>query len=212
MPAGIDGGIVRPIELDSLIAWVGTVTERSIGPTLDRVRAHDAVAAAALATGATPLPMRFAQTFDTDEDCIVSLGAEAPRLVADLERLRGMVEMRVIIALAPHAVADDPESAGSPGRAYMERLMKNRGADRTVHNTAAVVRERLSTVLAPYARDESVTVATSPHPVVTLVHLVAREAASAYRESVEAVRFEGGVERVVVGGPFAPFQFVSPPT
>jgi hypothetical protein len=60
---GIDDASVRSMEAGSLVAWISSATDTSIDATVDRVKAHDAVCAAALAVGETPLPIRFGQAF-----------------------------------------------------------------------------------------------------------------------------------------------------
>ena len=63
--AGIDGAGVRDLEAAGLTAWVSDVSG-PVDATVDRLKAHDAVCAAAMNTGDTPLPIRFGQTFDDD--------------------------------------------------------------------------------------------------------------------------------------------------
>src|SRR5579862_4475478 len=95
--AGLDGGPVRRIGNAGVHAWVGDVDARSVRATIDRVRAHDHVVAAALGTGSTPLPARFGQTFESDEECLAVLLAKQEKMSAGLARVAGMVEMTVIL-------------------------------------------------------------------------------------------------------------------
>ena len=62
---GVDGSAVRALEGVSLSAWVSDVAEK-VTATVERVKAHDAVCAAALDSGETPLPIRFGQSFADD--------------------------------------------------------------------------------------------------------------------------------------------------
>ena len=47
---GVDGAMVHAVDVSGLMAWVSDVAE-GVAPTVDRLRAHDAVCAAALAAG-----------------------------------------------------------------------------------------------------------------------------------------------------------------
>jgi len=212
MPVGVGGAPVRALGAGAITAWVETVSDRTVTPTLDRVRAHDAVTEQALASNVTPLPVRFGQTFDSDDDCRAALAAQEPRLLGDLERVRGMVEMRVLVALATARTPEVEADAGSPGRVYMQQLLRIRGTEQGVHAAAAAVRERISTVVGPFVRDEAVVVAASPTAMLTLSHLIARDDVFRYRAALEDADAGAPVARLIVRGPVAPYQFVSPPT
>ena len=60
---GIDGLPVRAIYATGLTAWVSDVGDVPVAPTVERMRAHDAVCSTAMEAGETPLPVRFGQTF-----------------------------------------------------------------------------------------------------------------------------------------------------
>ena len=211
MPSGIGGTPVRALRAGAAAAWVETVSERSIAPSVEGARTHDAVIQAALTTGVTPLPMRFGQTFDSDDECMQALRAQEARLVGDLDRVRGLVEMRVVIALHAEPEGEPPADVETPGRAYMHRLLRGRSTEQFVHASAAAVRAQLSAIVQPFARDEAFVVSFSPRAVLTVSHLVARDDVSLYRAAVDDVALGAHVERVVVCGPVAPYQFVSPP-
>lgn len=211
MPAGIGGGPVRALRAGAIAAWVESVSDRALVPTLDRVRTHDAVADVALATGVTPLPVRFGQTFASDDECLEALRAQEPRLVRDLERVDGLVEMRLVIALADARPPDAEIDPDTPGRAYMQRLLRTRGTEQSVNATAATVRAHLSALVQPYIRGEEFVIASSPTAVLTVSHLVARGDVARYRAAVNAAAPGAHVARMVVCGPVAPYQFVSPP-
>lgn len=211
MPPGVGGGPVRALRAGATTAWVESVSDRALRPTLDRVRTHDAVANVALATGVTPLPVRFGQTFESDSECLEALRAQESRLIRDLERVDGLVEMRLVIALADAQPPDAEIDPDTPGRAYMQRLLRTRGTEQSVHATAATVRAQLSALVQPYIRGEEFVIASSPTAVLTLSHLIARGDVAGYRAAMNAAAPDAHVARMVVCGPVAPYQFVSPP-
>ena len=210
MPVGVGGGLTRILRADAISAWVETVPERALAPTIERVRAHDAVTETALLSGATPLPARFGQIFDSDEACLEALRTQATRLLADLAEVQDLVEMRVIVALALRTAAADDDDRASPGRAYMRRLMEARERARNAEQVAAAVRDEVNALVGRLVRREAWAVAASP-AILTLTHLVARDDANAYRAALDSARLASPIGPLVVRGPGAPYQFVSPP-
>ena len=211
MPEGVGGTAVRVLRADAVAAWTETVPDHVIPPALERIRAHDAVTAAALATGVTPLPVRFGQTFDSDDACREALRAQASRLTSDLERVQGLVEMRVVVALTVHPAPEAIVDAATPGRAYMQGLMRSRNMEQIVQAAATTVREQISATVRPFVRDEAFVVAASPSPILTLSHLIARGDVPGYRGALDDFEPGAGVKRLVTCGPLAPWQFVSAP-
>ena len=210
-PTGIAGAPVRGLRTGALTAWVETVSERVLTPSLDAVRVHDSVIQTALATGSTPLPVRFGQTFESDDDCRASLAEQHQRLIADLERVRDLVEMRLVIALRTEAAANADTGLESPGRAYMHRLVRDRSTEQAVESLANAVRGRLRAIVFPFVRDEAFVIGTSPRAVLTVSHLIARGDVASYRSALEGATHGTDVERLVICGPVAPYQFVSAP-
>jgi hypothetical protein len=215
MPRGVGGGLVRVLDAGPITAWVETVAERTITPTVEGAKAHDAIAEAALGTGATPLPARFGQTFDSDDGCRAALLEQQLRLTADLERVRGLVEMRVVVALRMQPPEDRQsaaaETADSPGRAYMLGLRESRKLERIVQTSAVAVRRRLTETVGAFVRGEAVSLAPLPAAVLTVSHLITRDVVPRYRSALLEARLDGQVERIVVSGPGAPYGFVTPP-
>ena len=210
MPVGVGGGLTRILRADAISAWVETVPERTLTPTIERVRAHDAVTETALLSGATPLPARFGQIFESDTACLEGLRTQKQRLLADLDEVRDLVEMRVIVALALREPASADADASSPGVAYMRRLMDARGRARSAEQAATAVRDEVKGLVGQFVRREAWAIAASP-AILTLTHLVARDDASAYRAALDAARLGSPTGPLVVRGPGAPYQFVSPP-
>src|SRR5688572_4971384 len=211
MPTGVGGSVVEVLTAGSLAAWVERVGTRTVPPTIDAVRAHDAVVTAALESGSTPLPARFGQVFESDDACRDALVERAARMEGDLARVRGLVEMRVIAKLGRAAGPPEGETGASPGTVYMRRLQRERAMEQIVQATASAVRQRLTETVGAFVRGEAVTLDPLPAAVLTLSHLVARDEVAAYRTAVTGAAPDPRVERLVVRGPVAPYQFVSTP-
>ena len=211
MPVGLGASPVRVLTAGPVDAWVGTVADRSIPPTVEAVRIHDAVVMAALDRGVTPLPARFGQVFDSDDACRAALVEQGQRMESDLARVRGLIEMRVIVRLHRPANAPEPAVATTPGTAYMRELQRGRSMEQIVQASAMAVRRRLTETVGAFVRDEAVTLVPSPAATLTISHLVRRDEIDAYRAALDDAVPDAHVERLVVSGPVAPYQFVSAP-
>src|SRR3954465_919525 len=93
---GVEGGSVRALPVDHLVAWVSDV-ERDIPVSIDGVRAHDAVVEAALESGSTPVPARFGQRFADDDACRAALALRGESVESLLASMQGLVEMTILI-------------------------------------------------------------------------------------------------------------------
>ena len=193
-------------------ALVETVADRSVPPSIEGARTHDAIVTAALDHGETPLPARFGQVFESDEACRVALVERMARIESDLSHVRGLVEMRVIVRLSPpqpEAVRDERDAGASPGIAYMRKLQRGRSLEQIVQASAAAVRRRLTETVGAFVRDEAVTLVPLPAATLTISHLVARDEIASYRSALDDAAPGLDVERLVVSGPVAPYQFVT---
>lgn len=208
--SGIGGAPVRALDAGAITAWVGTVPDDAPAPDAAALRAHDAVAAAALAV-ATPLPARFGQRYASDESCRSALAGRTTALLARLEEVAGCVEMRILVAPPPGSGASPaatPRSA-SAGRAYLERVRARVHGERALHERAAALRASFATAAGPLARRDAVAVHPGSAAPVAIAHLVRREDVPAWRAAVEAMvpDVRGSGERLVLAGPGAPYAF-----
>ena len=207
---GLADAPVRALEAAGLVAWVSTL-ERVPPPSVAAAREHDRVAAAALDAGTTPLPARFGQRYEDDARCIADIEARASALTAALQRVAGAVEMIVSATLAP-STEDAPTGGSAPagaGRAHMERLRGKVSMERNLLNRARAVADGIRSAVADLVRAEELTVRQTPRPLLSLSHLVARDAAAAYRARVAAAAIDGISGSLAVGGPTAPYSFAT---
>ena len=209
---GVEGALVEALRIGDVTAWVSECNALRATPGIVAAREHDAVNAAALATGSTPLPVRFGQRFDSRAQCLERLGTRTASVRAALDRVAGMVEMGIRAELTgprevPATVAAG-EGGASPGRSYLQRLQGRLNMERFVQRQAQPILQRLSAAVGPHIRRETIAFHTSPAPTLVVSHLVAREAVSSYRMAVSVLHAEREVRVLVVTGPFAPYSFV----
>jgi hypothetical protein len=210
-PRGIAGSAVRVLCAGAVEAWVSTVDDRVPRPTVIAVREHDAVVTAALATGRTPLPARFGQTWPSDAECASSVVRRNTELALVLSRVAGMVEMTVCSPQPgppPAARPPDhtPQEAG-PGTAYLGRLRARVDRERDLRVSLDTLRDRLNRAIGSLSRGELAEIHGSEETLaLSISYLVERSEEGAFRRAVNEVARETAAHLVVVG-PRAPYSF-----
>jgi hypothetical protein len=210
-PTGIGGGAVRVLPVGSLEAWVSTVTDRPPRATVAAAREHDAVVSAALATGRTPLPARFGQTWPSDDACVASVMERAAELEPLARRVAGLVEMAVCTSLpkTPPATRVLPAAGdeAGPGSAYLQHLRSRADRQRQLQAALEALRARISRALGSLARDEAAEIREGDQALVLSVsYLIERGGEAHFRRAVGEVAREA-TARLVVAGPRAPYGF-----
>ena len=221
---GIDGAAVRALELPSLDrpsldlppleAWVSDVRGLPVTVSVDRMRAHDAVCAAALHANETPLPIRFGQTFANDADATAAISAKALQLSKRLRRVAGCVELRVVVrpnlaeesssAGADVATAEDASGRDRPGTAFLRRLAREGRAEIGREVSCEDARHALRTAAKSLIVDQQP--CESARGVSYFALLVRRDDVDAVRDIASHV-LGWQSNHAVVMGPFAPYSF-----
>jgi hypothetical protein len=210
-PHGIGGGAVRVLPVGTMEAWVSTIDESSPPATVEAIREHDAVVSAALATGRTPLPARFGQSWPSDASCVASVRQRAGELEPLLRRIAGLVEMTVCTLLpgmpAATRVSATAPRDGAPGSAYLRRLRARADRERRLRGALEALRARVSRALGPLSRGEVAEIRGSDEALALSVsYLVERDREAQFRRAVDEVAREAAA-RLVVAGPRAPYSF-----
>lgn len=215
---GIDAGPVRSFAVGSLVAWVSDV-ESGRHVILDGVRAHDAVVEAALETGATPVPARYGQRFESDAACRDALAARGESIETLLSKVEGQVEMTLILTpstkrmlrdlqpVVPEMLTRETGRRGQGlGRQYLELVRARESATQTIRRAMDGLAGRLAEAANRFVRRSAMHEQLTQLPVRTISHLISREMVEQYKEVVGAVR-SGAEFRFLVIGPRAPYSF-----
>lgn len=211
---GIDGTPVRALHDVELTAWVSDIAEVPVRPTLDRVRVHDTVCAAALETGDTPLPVRFGQTFSDDEAAVDAIAARRPTLRERLGRVAGCVELRVVVtrgragneppAVAVHDETEDPITPGRRGTRFLQRLAHQGRADLAREVGCEEVRHAVRAAAAACIVEQQPCEAARGVSYFPL--LVRRSELGPCRAAIATSLPSQGIEAALLG-PFPPYSF-----
>ena len=211
---GVDGGSVRALPMDGIVAWVSDVP-RDIPVSIDGVRAHDAVVEAALELGTTPVPARFGQRFADDDACRAALASRGESVENLLESMQGLVEMTILITPSTGRMIRELEpvvpemfepAIEGEGRRYLETLRSREEASGAVARASDALAQRLADATAHVVQRLMVHQSTTPLPLRTISHLLARDDITEFRRAV--ARVERGKEfQFLVIGPRAPYSF-----
>ncbi len=211
---GVDGGSVRALPVDGIVAWVSDVP-RDIPVSIDGVRAHDAVVEAALELGSTPVPARFGQRFADDDACRAALASRGESVENLLESMQGLVEMTILIAPSTGRMIRELEpvipemfesDAPGAGRRYLQTLRSREEATGAVARASDALAQRLAEATGHVVQRVLVHESTTPLPLRTISHLLARDDIQEFRRAV--ARVERGREfQFLVIGPRAPYSF-----
>jgi hypothetical protein len=199
---GIDGAPVRAERSAGLVAWVSDLT-RPPTPSLEGVRAHNAVVEAATET-VTPLPFRFGQWFESTDALDRSLAERQDPLQRALQRVDRALEFGVRV-LDPAHHASPPDR--TTGRAYLEALALRARQDEADGARGLDVAAALRARLGPLVRDERVEPGGAG-TLAAIAHLVARHDTGKYRDTIMEYAKERPELRFLVTGPWPPYGFV----
>jgi hypothetical protein len=164
-------------------------------PRPDALWRHEHVIEEAMKSGPA-LPARFGTTFEDESALRAELERHGEALRAQLERLRGCVELAVRVGLT-----DAEASPVRDGRAYVEtRLTRRRTQQEIVRETLAPLGE-----FAVHARTEE---ARSQGEVVCASYLVPSDGVQRFAEQVRAIADRHPELWLSCTGPWPPYSFV----
>jgi hypothetical protein len=197
--------------LDPLEAWVASLDEAELRANApDRAAQallHNEVVDAALATGRTPVPARFGVYFPDDATCARILTDRREQLLQTLERVEGAVESSVLVVPrgpAPAKPRRPPRSEAGAGRRYLEAVREYSEAERRRRLIVEAEAIRVSEAVGEVVRAEQRS--RDRRGVLSLAHLVSRDALEAYRALIAGVKISAEA-RILVGLVRAPYSF-----
>ncbi|NJK81634.1 MAG: GvpL/GvpF family gas vesicle protein [Chloroflexaceae bacterium] len=194
--AGVEGVPIAAVAVPPLAAVVAPLTVRSLPPTEAYLWQHEAVLEA-LMQQQTILPVRFGTLLRDVEAVREVLTRHAATFEADLERVRGCVELslRVLWEQEPPA---DPQS----GRDYLLGRLAQQQQARTRADA-------LHTPLAALARDTRLRLLETPRMLLTAAYLVEQTQVAHVRQTVAELAHEHPDLQLLCTGPWPVYHFVS---
>ena len=208
---GIDGSLVRAVDAASLVAWVSDVIDGPVDPTVDRLRAHDAVCAAALAADETPLPIRFGQSFADDGALVQGIARREATLRERLERVAGCVELRVVITRGRSGgvsevttTRDSDTAQEGPGTSFLKRLARAGQADLAREVACEEARDAVRTAASAFIVEQQR--CETNRGMAFFPVLVRRSDVAVFQDMAKTILSSQQIDLSVLG-PFAPYSF-----
>ena len=182
----------------------GQAPQRELGS----VRTHDEVVRAALST-ATPLPLRFGSLFRDLEAVEAELRQRRDEFLESFARVRGRVEMSILLTAESAATTEAPAKEVRTGREFLELRRAELSAIEARRERAERLLGELSGHFDPILLPSVTKISKSdPRWFGTVFHLVPRDGLRAYRERVAAAQRSLPDVTLRVTGPWAPYSFV----
>ncbi|MEV6793461.1 GvpL/GvpF family gas vesicle protein [Streptomyces sp. NPDC051320] len=237
--AGLDGGRLRTVHADGLVAWVSSVPRDTFSSEgmqaqledLERLeaiaRTHHAVVEAAYAC-ATVLPMRLATVY-LDDARVATMLQERHREFGELlSRLEDHVELGVKVYADPRETGRRdaqaptgtlvPASPASPGRAYLQQRRAARRSHQDAHRAAgslaAAVPDRVAALVTArvvHRPQQAELAAAAGENIANEAYLVPANGVAGFRSALCALADDVPGVRIEVTGPWAPYSFATPP-
>jgi hypothetical protein len=206
---GIDQSAVSGFRWRDLGCWVSELSPRP-EPTLERVKAHNAVVQNAVSNRVTPVPIRFGQWVDNTAALELQLQQNADRYRKLLKLFEGTLEfgLRVLDPSRSAAQHVSPATA-TTGRAYMNALRDQLRNAELDEPAIAELRTRLQTEFTGLTRAERFEPLRTTHGMLSVAHLVEHAAFDVYRERVQQVRDHLPHLRILASGPWPPYTFAA---
>lgn len=204
--AGVAGNPVEEVASSAGTLWVEGC-DAPPEPSLETVRRHHAIVAAAWRACTACVPFRFGQWLPSPEALDERASEYQEAFGRALALVAGCGEFTVrVLDPAREPGAAELDGPAGPGRAYLEGVRRRRGGA-AVGPEGEAVATALAEAAGPLARSTRVQPLPSPHGVITVTDLVERDDEEAYLEAVERVRSDHGSLRFLVSGPWPPYTF-----
>lgn len=214
---GIQGGAVRLVRYESILAVVSDFDGERAEVTRENVLAHDGVIRQVLATR-TPLPFRFS-TISSASQLEAYVAARREGLLSQLARVRDSVEMSVkiiwdaqAIRRAAREMAEDlrvtsKADVGGPGADFLRAKRREIVGDEALKAQAERIADWLGESLGDSAREAVVRTLPSEAMALTASHLVERNRLRQYRDRLARAKAARDDLRFLTSGAWPPYSF-----
>ncbi|HKR01234.1 MAG TPA: GvpL/GvpF family gas vesicle protein [Pyrinomonadaceae bacterium] len=215
---GLAGAPPRLVRCGKIAAVVSEIDAGQATVTRENVLAHEKIIRRVLAT-TTPLPFRFGNVVG-EKQLQSYLETQQDSLLAQLERVRGCVEMSVKVIWDPEAIrlenegldagaeSAPPASLGS-GTAFLLAKRREILGGEKLKERAAELAAWLSESLKGSVREERVSLQPAESLVLTAAHLIERVRLDEYRAALGRVRSSRRELHFLTSGAWPPYSFTS---
>jgi hypothetical protein len=205
--AGVDGASVEVVPAAGLAVWVSR-HDAPPTPSIDAVRAHNAVVVAAMDREITPVPVRFGQWLAGETAVEERVAAERDRWADRLAVFAGRAEYGATVSAAASEAARDVRAAeAATGTAYMQELARRQAGAAQRRNVADRIAGYIATQVEHYATETRVELPAEGDVIARIAHLVAWADADAYHGVMRELCEPRTDAQLRLSGPWPPYSF-----
>lgn len=217
---GLDDGPLCSITYEGVVAVLSPISMGEVPPSETNLWRHEAVVEALMADR-TVLPVRFGTVLAGDAAVQTALVTHHADFLANLQRVRGRVELGVRVLWD----GDQGATAGGPrlattrarqpsqesGRTYMLARLEEERRTRARRQQAENLTAGLYATLRRLAVESTHRVLLTPRLLLTAAFLVEREQVAAFQRETERLAADHPALRFLCTGPWPPYNFVTTP-
>ena len=219
---GLEEAAVTKVPYRDLAAVASHVTTAEVPALEANLWRHEMVVEGVMADR-TVLPVRFGTIFGSERAIQAELRAHYASFVADLNRMRGHVEMGVRVLRSNEDGSSPPPSMGRPagnesseprlayasGRAYLLTRLEEERQLRAAREQAESLAAELHAPLARLAAQSTCQMLITPRLLLTAAYLLDRNGVAAFRREVEVLSTAYEQLGFLCTGPWPPYSFVT---
>jgi hypothetical protein len=217
LPPGLEGAPPEILPFRGVSAAAGTIGNGAPEANVDNLRRHLSVQNTLLTHGAV-LPLRFGALFPGREQLDQYISASRETFIADLDRLRGHVEIGLRVSdprRLPPAQPVEPDAGAAPplgpGASYLAakgvQAVRNARQKRAMAALATAVMEPLAPLAA--AHIWRVPPCASDPPILSLAILLRKDRLDAFKLALSELRRSQPWLEILCTGPWPPYSLVS---
>ncbi|MGA9351605.1 MAG: GvpL/GvpF family gas vesicle protein [Anaerolineae bacterium] len=219
---GLEGASLLSLAYQDIAAVASPLTIVEVPPTEDNLWRHETIVEALMADR-TVLPVRFGTVLADEAAIRAVLAAHHTDFVANLERVRGRVELGLRVLWISdfrfpifdcrlpitQSQIENRKSKIASGRAYLMARLEEEHQRQAWRQRAEALVAELHTPLAQLATESTRQVLITPRLLLTAAYLVERDQVAAFRQEVEVLSAAYLTLRFLCTGPWPPYNFVS---
>jgi hypothetical protein len=209
---GLDEASLCSLVHQEIAAVFSSLPAADVAVTQANLWRHEAVVEALMADRAI-LPVRFGTVLDNESAIQAILAAHNASFVADLDRVRGQVEVGLRVLWNEEEKgsqrAGERPGTGGGGRSYlMARLEEERRAG-AWRQQAEALASKLHAPLARLAAKSTRQLLLTPRMLLAAAYLIEQNQTAAFQREVEALSAVYPALHFLCTGPWPPYSFVT---
>jgi hypothetical protein len=207
---GIGGSRLLSVAYQDVAAVISSFSRVEVAPTAENVWRHEEIVEQLMAGGAV-LPVRFGTVLADKAAAQAMLAARYPRFLANLDRVRGRVELGLRVLWQNedcHVQQKGKTKEESSGRAYMLARAEEERRAQACRERGETLAAKLDRAVASLAVEGCHQILLAPRLLLTAAYLVEQRQVGAFQREVQAFSSAYPALRVVCTGPWPPYSFV----